>query len=921
MPDLSHSPASPSGSFPEDRSPTEVWDALCSLLDTEDPSQLVSRVLSVQRHVHGEADDHVLLAGTLSPLEETEAVLHRMRDHLRTLRTSNEQLVERIDVDDVPEVEDTRKQLEALIDLVDADSFEATMRQVESLQQQVDALYEEKERLVAAGFASADEALQEIDRLTDTCEALRGRLDASAQPITGNTNDAASPLDLNGDRPAAEPSSEHLFSERPPERHEASSSAGASTSPSPSVSDSDAPETRSDVPVEMLCDAIAHANRMFYDHLNEDNNTEARASLSDIPLDEQADQLRDYADQMSSMWKDIVEPAQTVVHEAKNTLGMTSIAGFDAIAEQAGELANLTTTLYKATAPHLPDLPSDAPPLPTGPATAQLRTSVSRLRSLTKAAQAPNAFATGSSGLDPEIGEILGVSNVQEAQEMMHIVQRMVEQLDQQKVKSQTQSDTLKSLFQQHVLVDVGGLARLGSLLGHDTLRTAPVAGHHAERAILHPLNEHLRELVDTGAHVLEHSEPASSKVQSGTLTTIPDVLNAFQKYTETLQHKLGPDATSTSEKLARVGISSVDDAIDMIESMSEQLSELYNAQEAMLSKEQGSNDGQSTFQQLEALYADQDKLQRELGVSDADSLISMVETMNAQLSDLYEERDHETVEASSTPTENEPAPEAPSDTQQVLPSKSKQVETRRDEKTTASNEEETLATLHRLEEKAEMLAAAVEHLQTRTQEQEEAIAKLEQMRPLPAASDDEPDAGPVPGPGSRANMSSNATSSGDNSGNEEPAPDSQSAPPSGLTNPGETSRFELSATAPVFDTDQLNALHTTEPSHWDDHSVGIIQLDDDGTVRYLNKAVCELPRLQDADPNELVGKNFFTDLALSTNNDLFRGRFEKGTECDAMQVCFPYTFIAPGYAPTVFNVHMHRHPKGSSNWILMETP
>lgn len=902
MSDRSHTPASTSGSFPEDSSPTEVWDALCSLLDTEDPSEVVSRVLSTQQHVH-EDDEHVLLDGTLSPLEETEAVLHRMRDRLRTLRTSNASLIERLD-DDVPEAENSRKQLEALIDLVDADSFEATMRHVESLQQQVDALYNEKERLVAAGFASADEALQEIDQLTDTCEELRSQLEAPEQPIVGDADYEAPPPDLYIDRPAEAPSSGHA----PPERSESSGRA-----------DADPSETLANVPMEALRDALVYANRTLYDHLEEDTNDDVRASLSEIPLDEQAAQLRDYADQLSSLWKSVVEPAHTVVREARDTMGMTSIADFETLAEQAKALTDVTETLYNALAPHIANVQATPNALPSGPVTAQLRASVSHLRSLREAAQAPTAFSPDSTGLDPKIGKIMGVSTVEEAQDMMRIVKRMAQRIEEQKNRPSIHSDKLDALFQQHVLVDAEVLSRLSALLSYDTPYTRPLADYQqAEKAVLHPLNERLRALVHTSAHVLDHSEASFSDTASDVPPTVPDVLDAFQEHTKALAHALSTDDPNVSEKLADAGISSVDDAISMIESMSEQLSVLYDAQESMLSQEQGRNDGQSTFQQLEALYADQNKLQRELGVSDADSIISMVETMNAQLSNLYEERDHDVNHEVDTP--EAPADDEAADVQQTLPPEPDQAKDREHQK--AHHDDATLEALHTLEEKAEMLAEAVEHLQVRTQQQEEAIAQLEHTYPSQADSDSTPEeAASMPPPTGRLPTSSISTDSGPHSADEAPAPNAEPAHGPDTTAPNETSRFELNAGPPIFDTDELNALRTATPGQWDDHSVGIVQLNDDGTVQYINEAACKLPRLQDENPDALTGQNFFTDLALSTNNDLFRGRFEKGTECDAMQVCFPYTFIAPGYAPAVFNVHMHRHPKGSSNWILLEMP
>ena len=55
----------------------------------------------------------------------------------------------------------------------------------------------------------------------------------------------------------------------------------------------------------------------------------------------------------------------------------------------------------------------------------------------------------------------------------------------------------------------------------------------------------------------------------------------------------------------------------------------------------EGSSEG-GMEAQLIALYADREQLENELGVSDAGELIAMVRSLEAQLNDLYQDKDDE---------------------------------------------------------------------------------------------------------------------------------------------------------------------------------------------------------------------------------------------------------------------------------------
>lgn len=90
------------------------------------------------------------------------------------------------------------------------------------------------------------------------------------------------------------------------------------------------------------------------------------------------------------------------------------------------------------------------------------------------------------------------------------------------------------------------------------------------------------------------------------------------------------------------VGIRDADHALSMIRSMEAQLHELYGEKEATERTDSASGrlaqEG-DTFQQLQALLAREEKLRRELGVSSSEQVIEMVNGLAEQLEDVYADR------------------------------------------------------------------------------------------------------------------------------------------------------------------------------------------------------------------------------------------------------------------------------------------
>ncbi|MEL7360833.1 MAG: hypothetical protein AAFN13_02060, partial [Bacteroidota bacterium] len=89
-------------------------------------------------------------------------------------------------------------------------------------------------------------------------------------------------------------------------------------------------------------------------------------------------------------------------------------------------------------------------------------------------------------------------------------------------------------------------------------------------------------------------------------------------------------------ERLTSQNIADIDTALDMIANMQDQLTELYRDKEvteaAMAAIEEG-----DPVQQLQGLYAKLEVLQRELGVEEPDDVVELVRSMEDQLVSLYE--------------------------------------------------------------------------------------------------------------------------------------------------------------------------------------------------------------------------------------------------------------------------------------------
>ncbi|MDO8908516.1 MAG: photoactive yellow protein [Pseudohongiella sp.] len=110
------------------------------------------------------------------------------------------------------------------------------------------------------------------------------------------------------------------------------------------------------------------------------------------------------------------------------------------------------------------------------------------------------------------------------------------------------------------------------------------------------------------------------------------------------------------------------------------------------------------------------------------------------------------------------------------------------------------------------------------------------------------------------------------------------------------------------------NRLAKMSNSEIDQLAFGAIQLDPTGTILQYNEAEGAITGRA---PSQVIGKNFFTDVAPCTNTPKFKGAFDKVVK-ERGSVMMEYTFDYL-MSPTKVKVHMKPALVGGSYWIFVK--
>ncbi|MFP4330315.1 MAG: photoactive yellow protein [Alkalispirochaetaceae bacterium] len=111
------------------------------------------------------------------------------------------------------------------------------------------------------------------------------------------------------------------------------------------------------------------------------------------------------------------------------------------------------------------------------------------------------------------------------------------------------------------------------------------------------------------------------------------------------------------------------------------------------------------------------------------------------------------------------------------------------------------------------------------------------------------------------------------------------------------------------------NTLSTMKDEDLDNLAFGAIELDEKGNILQYNSAEGDITG---RDPNEVKGKNFFTEVAPCTNTDEFYGKFKEGVASGDLNALFEYVFDYK-MMPTKVKVHMKKALSGDTYWVFVK--
>ena len=105
---------------------------------------------------------------------------------------------------------------------------------------------------------------------------------------------------------------------------------------------------------------------------------------------------------------------------------------------------------------------------------------------------------------------------------------------------------------------------------------------------------------------------------------------------------------------------------------------------------------------------------------------------------------------------------------------------------------------------------------------------------------------------------------------------------------------------------EDAQVLLSLDPEALDQLPVGLIKLDTSGRVVFYNKAESRLARVPVAD---VLGRDFFAEVAPCADVQQFGGRFREGIEAGHLRTVFPFTFQFESGARDVIITILYGHP------------
>jgi len=119
-----------------------------------------------------------------------------------------------------------------------------------------------------------------------------------------------------------------------------------------------------------------------------------------------------------------------------------------------------------------------------------------------------------------------------------------------------------------------------------------------------------------------------------------------------------------------------------------------------------------------------------------------------------------------------------------------------------------------------------------------------------------------------------------------------------------------------TIDTQDIdNVLSRMNPQEIDKLAFGAVQLDAKGKILVYNAAEGDITGRK---PQDVIGKNFFTEVAPCTATPAFQGVFTEGVKSGKLAAIFDYVFNY-NMQPTQVRVNMKKALVGDTYWIFVK--
>lgn len=112
----------------------------------------------------------------------------------------------------------------------------------------------------------------------------------------------------------------------------------------------------------------------------------------------------------------------------------------------------------------------------------------------------------------------------------------------------------------------------------------------------------------------------------------------------------------------------------------------------------------------------------------------------------------------------------------------------------------------------------------------------------------------------------------------------------------------------------ELEKIDAMRPEELDQLPMGAIKLAPDGTILSYNFTE---GKRAGYDPKQVIGKNFFTDVAPCTRVEAFHGEFLRGVARKQLHTTFPYRFLLS--PPVDVTVTLFYSRANDSVWVMVQ--